>query len=159
MITSCSTTLNTSSRLLSCCTIVTLGMRFPVATSPNRIGLQLSVRFVTLTSVIFALPAPAPPPPVVLTVCVAPNDQVSAENIPVPAEVVHVSPSTVTTIVDLLPRPCPFCAKAAVPNRIITANKPIFFIATFLPDSWFRDRPHRTNSRLQQIRLLKFAWE
>src|SRR4029077_716312 len=112
MITSCSTTLNTSSRLLSCCTIVTLGMCFPVATSPNRIGLQLSVRFVTLTSERFALPAPVPAPPVVLTVCVAPNDQVNAENIPVPADVVHVSPSTVTTMVDLLPDPwpCPFCA-------------------------------------------------
>jgi hypothetical protein len=83
-----------------------------------------------------ARPAPVPAPPVV-DVWVAPNDHVSAGNIPVPAEVVQVKPSTVTTMLDLWlkPRFCPFSAKAAACNRIPTVtNKVSFFIANNPPE-------------------------
>jgi YbbR domain-containing protein len=55
----------------------------------------------------------------------APNPHVSALNIPVPAGVVQLSPSTVTVMVECLP----FCAQELAANKIVhTTSMLIFFI-------------------------------
>ena len=76
----------------------------PAAVSYALRGLQVSARFETVRVLSATLPTEPPlPVPPVLTASVAPKDQASALNAPVPSDVEQFKPSTVTTIDDRFP--------------------------------------------------------